>query len=307
VGSSVESSSKGLGSAIAVRWRVALLVVALLGLSLGLVLGRLSGLQGKPVEARPGAGGQLEQAASAAPGARAPARDDAAASRVAAEAERALLRAELEQLRAEVDALRLALEEKEGGESAATAAPPRESPDGHPEAASDSSAKPWFDDASLVQAGFAASEVEQLREIWEQFELDKLYVFDQAVRRKAAGQPQQRGELKALQSEFRAEVGEEGYDAYLYATGQDNRVVIEQVLQSSPAMDAGLERGDVVLRYEDERIFRPGELQRASRSGAVGEVIRLEVLRDGSRISLTIPRGPLGVRMEKARIPPQRF
>ena len=45
------------------------------------------------------------------------------------------------------------------------------------------------------------------------------------------------------------------YDRMLYASGKQNRVVLSHVLHGSPAQNAGLETGDVVLSYDDVRIF----------------------------------------------------
>ncbi|MBW2273559.1 MAG: PDZ domain-containing protein [Deltaproteobacteria bacterium] len=305
-----ESSSVGPGSSIAVRWRVGLLVGAFLGLSVGLVLGRLSDRRVESVAGDPGAGAVLREAPAATLAPPSQPEGERVVTRAAFEAaaaERALLETELELLREEVDALRLALAQERSGALATkpSGRPSDRPPDGPADERTDS--KPWFDDDALAQAGFAASEIEHLRERWEQFELDKLYLADKAEREKAEGKRRQPGELAELRSNFRDEVGESGYDAYLYATGKHNRVVIREVLQNSPAMHSGLEQGDVVLRYEGERIYRPRELQRASRKGVEGEVVRLEVLRHGSRISVTLARGPLGVRMEASSMSPERY
>jgi hypothetical protein len=218
-------------------------------------------------------------------------------------AERALLAAEVEALRAEVDTLRLTLAAAEGGEPspAASQRPPADRKGAH----SPRGSKAWFDDEGLEQAGFMASDIARLRERWEKFELDKLYLADQAAREGHAGKSGQRGAMKTLQESFRSDIGEEGYDAYLYATGQTNRVIASEVLQDSPAMIAGLERGDVLLRYESEPIYRPRELQLASRQGTQDDVVRIQVLRGGRILTFTLARGPLGIRMEASRMAPK--
>ena len=40
-----------------------------------------------------------------------------------------------------------------------------------------------------------------------------------------------------------AEFGDQVYDAYLYATGQTNRLVVSSILATSPAHDAGIQSG----------------------------------------------------------------
>jgi S1-C subfamily serine protease len=87
------------------------------------------------------------------------------------------------------------------------------------------------------------------------------------------------------------------YDRYLAARGEANRVRVEEVMTASAAADAGLQAGDLVLRYGDTRIFAPNELVHETRTGTAGELVRLEVIRQGQRLLLDVPRGPLGLRI----------
>ena len=103
---------------------------------------------------------------------------------------------------------------------------------------------------------------------------------------------------------LRAEIGDEAYDRFLYLTGQPNRVVIDSVIADSPAQQAGLQAGDVVINYADGRIFSWVDLRDATRAGQRGEYIIMRVQRDGELFELNVPRGPLGVRMEMEQIEP---
>ena len=67
---------------------------------------------------------------------------------------------------------------------------------------------------------------------------------------------------------------------------------------------AGLRAGDIVLRYGEAEPRRPGELQRATRGGNAGESTEVELLRDGRRLTVVVPRGPLGVRIEPLSVAP---
>jgi membrane-associated protease RseP (regulator of RpoE activity) len=95
---------------------------------------------------------------------------------------------------------------------------------------------------------------------------------------------------------LRAELGDEAYDRYLYASGSPNRVRVRQVMPGSAAQLAGLKDGDVVLRYDGERLFDFEDLREASYRGEPGESVILEVRRaDGTSAQLVIPRGPMGI------------
>jgi S1-C subfamily serine protease len=111
-------------------------------------------------------------------------------------------------------------------------------------------------------------------------------------------------ELADLRARLREEVGDEDYDLVLWATGQENRVIITDVLLTSPARAADLRSGDVIVRYGDEKIFSVSDLQHATRGGEVGDPVTVEVLRGDQELRTYLPRGPLGVRLQSARREP---
>jgi RecB family exonuclease len=75
------------------------------------------------------------------------------------------------------------------------------------------------------------------------------------------------------------------------------RAAITALAAETAAAAAGLQAGDVVLRYGEARIFAPDDLVTETRGGTAGEVVRVEVLRQGQRLEVDVPRGPLGVRI----------
>ncbi|TQV67975.1 PDZ domain-containing protein [Exilibacterium tricleocarpae] len=96
--------------------------------------------------------------------------------------------------------------------------------------------------------------------------------------------------------QLREELGDDQYDRYLYASGRSNRVRVNGVIATSPAEQAGLQRGDVILSYDGQRVFRMNDIIRLSHQGQKGETISLEIERaDGGRDTLYLPRGPLGM------------
>jgi hypothetical protein len=163
---------------------------------------------------------------------------------------------------------------------------------------------PWFDRDALVDACGSTSVVADIEERWERFEMDKLYLGDAARRDGSIRKPAYRTKLAKLERNLRAEYGSESYDAFLYAVGKPNRIVVDHVIANSPADDAGLQQGDVVIRYDGERVFFAQEFKQATNRGVLGDLVLLDVMRNGEEVTLRLPRGPLGIRMKPRGDPP---
>jgi len=151
-----------------------------------------------------------------------------------------------------------------------------------------------FDTHALVQAGWGEGRANALKERWERSQLDDLYLRDAAIR-EGWGMRRLGAERAAARSGLQAEIGIDDYDAMLFAAGRDNRVVVRQVYSESAAERAGLQIGDVILRYDDARVFESRDLRRLTSSGERGRDVPLELLRGGARERLFVQRGPLGV------------
>jgi hypothetical protein len=163
---------------------------------------------------------------------------------------------------------------------------------------------PWFDRDALLGACGSSSTVAEIEARWEQFEMDKLYLADEAQRLGYIRKPKYKRKLVKLELELRNEYGPEGYDAFLYAVGKPNRVAVSHVLASSPAGLAGVMKGDVVIRYDGERVFFPYEFKKATSRGEPEDLVLLDVMRDGEEVNLRVPRGPLGIQMLERGDPP---
>mgnify|MGYP001819778856 CR=1 FL=1 len=97
------------------------------------------------------------------------------------------------------------------------------------------------------------------------------------------------------QSILRDEIGDDAYARYLEAQGQPTAVSITQVLSGSPGTTAGLQPGDQVVSYNGERVFSMLDLRIQTLQGEPGQDVVFEIDRDGTRMQLTVPRGPIGI------------
>ncbi len=94
---------------------------------------------------------------------------------------------------------------------------------------------------------------------------------------------------------LRAELGDVEYEQYLEATGQPSVVSVQSVMATSHADRAGLLPGDEIRSYNGQRIFNVRELQIATNTAAHGTEVVVEVTRNGSPMTVTVPAGPMGV------------
>jgi len=162
----------------------------------------------------------------------------------------------------------------------------------------------WFDASRLTDLGMDERHAEWLHERFESLQMEELYLRDQATRERWVNKPRYAQELRALRDETRAAIGDEDYDAMLYASGRHNRVLLSDVLQNSPAASAGIEAGDVLLRYDDRPIYDVRDLLAETASGEFGETASIDVERNGERLRLYVARGPLGARIQSLRRAP---
>lgn len=166
--------------------------------------------------------------------------------------------------------------------------------------------KGWFDEQALIEGGMDSVQASQLKTFFEQLEMDRLYLRDQAAR-ESWDRVRLRDEFRQLgdkEESLRDQLGESAYDAYLYASGQSNRVAVTSVLASAQAGQAGIEAGDHILRYDNQRVYSWRDLRTATTSGDITDVVEVEVDRDGETLQFYLARGPLGIRMNSLSVAP---
>jgi hypothetical protein len=162
---------------------------------------------------------------------------------------------------------------------------------------------------SLVFAGIDASSAEDITRRINESELKRLQLRDRAIREDYIGTERYREALRSILDEntsVREEVGDEPFDRYLYASGRANRVGITSVMVGSEAEKAGIEKGDQILSYGDQRMFDWSELRNATTQGRLGEYVDVRILRNGTEVMVSIPRGPLGVRLTSMSVDPDK-
>lgn len=158
----------------------------------------------------------------------------------------------------------------------------------------------------LLAAGVSADVASQLlrrisQQNYRRLELQNL------IRRYPDQSAQYRNELQELNQNsisLRSELDETSYDQYLYQSGQNNRVEVSSVMAGSPAESAGFSAGDIILSYDNKKILSWSDIRQATLTGDINSYTNVDVLRNGERITLTVPRGTLGVQLNPMQLDP---
>lgn len=154
-----------------------------------------------------------------------------------------------------------------------------------------------------IDPGFAEDIVRRKNTI----ELKRLELQDRATRGGYLNTQRYYDELADINSDetnLRDELGDDLYDEYLYNSKQNNRVSIVSVMLGSAAEQAGMKKGDIVLGYDNERIFSWRELKAKTAEGQLGEYVSISVYRNAEVFSFSVPRGPLGTQLGATRLAP---
>jgi hypothetical protein len=159
-----------------------------------------------------------------------------------------------------------------------------------------------------LDVGFDLYEAVELINRSAEISMERLYLRDRASRENWLDSDRFSDALRELESrsdKLRDELGDDGWDRYLYASGSANRVGINSIIEGSPAQLAGLQPGDTIRSYDETAVFSINEIQSATKGGQYGEQIRVEIDRNGATSIIYIPRGPLGVTLRTRRQRPE--
>jgi C-terminal processing protease CtpA/Prc len=152
----------------------------------------------------------------------------------------------------------------------------------------------------LVAAGLEPQQAKSIMQFLADIEMERLYLHDQATREGWLETPRYRQEnmiLNEREEDLRLKLGDDDYDLYLYGTGQPNRVIIQSVIEGSPAQKVGIQSKDIAYSYAGNRLYNIRDLVTTTTEGVADESVLLEVIRDGNIYEFYLPRGPLGVRV----------
>ena len=171
-----------------------------------------------------------------------------------------------------------------------------------------SSLNPAVTTQSLVKAGIDAELAAAIVRRRNEIDMKILQLRDRASREgylNTARYSRELNELRDQDISLRDEIGDDYYDSYLFANRQSNRVKVASVMMGSPAEESGMMDGDLILSYDNRKMFNWNELQDATSRGQRDEYVNVTVLRNGQLVNLWMPRGPLGIRLGSVRIKPE--
>ena len=153
---------------------------------------------------------------------------------------------------------------------------------------------------SLVNGGFSEDEARRVLQHESEAEFKSMQLAWEAQREGTPlDQLAARNDPQAL---LRADLGDADYERFLVAQGQPTSVQITRVLTGSPGSEAGLQPGDQIVSYDGERVFNVTDMRELTLQGAAGEDVLIEIDREGVRMQLSVPRGPVGITGSGANI-----
>ncbi len=159
-------------------------------------------------------------------------------------------------------------------------------------------------EARFLAAGFDRVSTAQLKRRASEIEMERLYLRHQARREGWLRSPEYYETVRELRQRMKDELGEDTYDRFLFASERPNRLLVDSVMDSSPAEQSGLQPGDIIFRYDGARIFSYRDLTDATTKGVMGETVPVEIRRGGEFLEVRLLRGPLGIRMDRTSVQP---
>ncbi len=83
-------------------------------------------------------------------------------------------------------------------------------------------------------------------------------------------------------------------------------VLVGDVIEDSPAEKAGIKRGDIIAKVNDEEVNSPEELQDKIRDIDIGKKVNIEIMRDGKVINFIVKIGEMPTVEEEREFPKEK-
>lgn len=144
----------------------------------------------------------------------------------------------------------------------------------------------------FVDAGFSPERAQWILVREDQLEMEVLQSRYEATQNGASSE--EVANISASQF-MRDELGDADYEKYLAGLGRPTSINVTDVFTNSPGQAAGLEPGDAIVAYDGKRVFDMNELNGLTYEGDVGEIVSIDVIRDGQPMQLYVARGPIGI------------
>ena len=145
----------------------------------------------------------------------------------------------------------------------------------------------------LVDGGFTEARASQILALEDQVRMEVLQAEYEAQRDGTDFNPW--SQAYNAQASLREKLGDADFENYLLAQGGQSTITVREVIGSSPANRAGLRPGDQIVSYDGSRVFSMAELRSKAFDGNPGEDVVVDIERDGQRMQLVLPRGPMGI------------
>jgi hypothetical protein len=145
----------------------------------------------------------------------------------------------------------------------------------------------------LVAGGFTEERAKQILDLEDEVRMAALQAEYEAYRN---GEPLSPWDVaQGSQNGLRERLADAEYEKYLLAQGGRASITVGEVISTSPANQAGLRPGDQILSYDGRRVFSMDELKSMAFEGDPGEDVIVDIERNGQRMQLVLPRGPMGI------------
>jgi C-terminal processing protease CtpA/Prc len=162
-------------------------------------------------------------------------------------------------------------------------------------------------DAALLELGVDTTRYVDLETRYQQLEEDEAKLRTEAANEGWMDSPSFSEEMHAIEMDrqaLRTEIGDQAYDYMLFSMGKLNRVLVSSVEQSSAADVAGLQTGDIIVRYGGARIFSTVDLLTALAAVTPGESVPIDIKRQGKPMRIEVGDGGRGMAVQPVQEPP---